>query len=103
MHRDIDEHHGKSLPDVPNFGDVDVSKDDFKYPEHGHVLYCGVEGEIGRGAKDGQEINYSSSLRSPRILHSTISNILLLVASLLAITHPNPFHDSLRSSQDRTN
>ena len=34
-----------------------------------------------------------------RTLHSSKTNNLLLVASLLAIPHPNPFHDSLRSSQ----
>ena len=45
MHRDIDETHGKTLPPLPPFGDVEVSKDDFKYPAFGHVLYCGVEGD----------------------------------------------------------
>ena len=30
-----------------------------------------------------------------RILHSTVMNGLLLVASLLVIPHPNPFRDSL--------
>jgi len=38
-------------------------------------------------------------LASP-ILHSSKTNNLLLVASLLAAPHPNPFRDSLRSSQE---
>ncbi|GMI38599.1 hypothetical protein TrCOL_g11488 [Triparma columacea] len=61
MHRDIDETHGKTLPPVPPFGDVEVSKDDFHYPAFGHVLYCGIEGddELVNGA--GGTVLLSSS------------------------------------------
>jgi len=51
----------------------------------------GFIGEQGRGVNDGR------SEATTVYYYSTITNNLLLVASLLAIPHPNPFGDSLPS------
>mmetsp|Transcript_8685 Transcript_8685/g.17428 ORF Transcript_8685/g.17428 Transcript_8685/m.17428 type:complete len:307 (-) Transcript_8685:6-926(-) len=51
-HRDVDEAHAKTLPPVPEWGEAMCSKDDFRFPVNGHVLYLDVEGEevgLGKG------------------------------------------------------
>eukprot|EP00520_Triparma_pacifica_P010941 CAMPEP_0118635854 /NCGR_PEP_ID=MMETSP0785-20121206/2298_1 /TAXON_ID=91992 /ORGANISM="Bolidomonas pacifica, Strain CCMP 1866" /LENGTH=216 /DNA_ID=CAMNT_0006526915 /DNA_START=301 /DNA_END=947 /DNA_ORIENTATION=+ len=81
MHRDIDEFHGKGLPPVPAFGEVEVSKDDFHYPEFGHVLYLGVEGdeELDEGAGGTVLLSPPSPLSS----HSNLYVVPPLTGRLL--------------------
>ena len=51
-HRDVDEHHAKSLPLLPEWGKVSCERGDFRFPSNGHVLYLDIEGEevgLGKG------------------------------------------------------